>query len=104
EFPDYESDKAVGKNNLVVVLGRPVARYGYALLVWLPFVIVAAGVMSGELPRLAALALLSLPMVAYSTWVTFTRYEQRELVNANKYTIFLHSTFGLLLALGLGLS
>ena len=32
QFPDYESDKATGKNNLVVTLGVSASRFGYALI------------------------------------------------------------------------
>lgn len=104
QFPDYESDALVGKNNLVVVLGKPAARYGYAALVLAPFFVVAAGVVTGALPTGALAAWLSLPLALYATYVTFTKYDERELVTANKSTIFLHAGFGMLLAAGVVLS
>lgn len=100
QFPDYESDKLVGKNNLVVVLGKENARYGYLALLLVPFVIVAAGVLVETLPEMAWLTFLSLPLAGYAVYVAFTRYEQRSLVSANKYTIILQALFGLLLAAG----
>lgn len=101
QFPDYESDKLVGKNNLVVVLGKKNARYGYLALLLTPFVIVGAGVATKALPTLALLPFVSLPLALYAVYVAFTRYEQRSLVSANKYTIMLQALFGLLLAAGL---
>ncbi len=100
QFPDYESDALVGKNNLVVVLGKRAARYGYAALVLLPFAVVTAGVLTGALPAFALACWLASPLALYATWVCFTKYDQRELVSANKSTIFLHALFGLLLAGG----
>lgn len=101
QFPDYESDKLVGKHNLVVVLGKRNARFGYLALVLAPFLLVAAGVASGALPSLALSSGLALPLALYAAYVAFTRYEQRSLVSANKATIALQALFGLLLAGGL---
>lgn len=100
QFPDYESDKLVGKRNLVVVLGRKNARYGYLALLTAPFALVALGVLTNALPAMAWLTFLALPLAAYAVYVAFTRYEQRSLVSANKYTIVLQAVFGGLLAVG----
>lgn len=100
QFPDYESDKLVGKRNLVVVLGKRNARFGYLALVLTPFLVVAAGALSGALPVLALASWLALPLALYAAYVAFTRYEQRTLVSANKATIALQALFGLLLAVG----
>jgi 1,4-dihydroxy-2-naphthoate octaprenyltransferase len=53
EFPDYASDRASGKNNLVVRLGRDRAGLLYAILATICFLAIVLGVLGG-VPRLAA--------------------------------------------------
>jgi 1,4-dihydroxy-2-naphthoate polyprenyltransferase len=101
EFPDLESDALTGKRNLVVVLGRAKARYGYVALVLAAPALVAAGVVTGALPSLALLPLMTLPLAAFTTVVMFKHYEDRSLVAANRGTIYLQGLFSALLALGI---
>jgi len=53
EFPDYTSDRASGKNNLVVRLGRDRAALLYASLAAICFLSIVLGVLAG-IPRLMA--------------------------------------------------
>jgi 1,4-dihydroxy-2-naphthoate octaprenyltransferase len=62
EFPDYEADRAVGKNTLVVVLGRERAVWGYVALLIATYGVIVAGVARGVFPYTMLLALLSLPL------------------------------------------
>lgn len=62
EFPDYEADRAVGKNTLVVVLGRERAVWGYAALLIATYGVIVAAVARGVFPYTMLLALLSLPL------------------------------------------
>lgn len=62
EFPDYEADRAVGKNTLVVVLGRERAVWGYAALLFATYGVIVAGVARGLFPYTMLLALLSMPL------------------------------------------
>lgn len=101
EFPDLESDKATGKTNLVVVLGKPAARVGYALILLGAFGCVVGGALTGALPMTALLALLAVPMGIYATAIAWKHFEDRSLVRANKMTIYQQSVVGLLLAVGL---
>jgi 1,4-dihydroxy-2-naphthoate polyprenyltransferase len=101
EFPDAESDAKTGKNNLVVVLGKATARYGYVFLtlsafVWL--ILVTAG---GFLPTGALLGLLALPMALMATRNLFKHFEDRALIRSNVLTIQLHLAVGLLMTVGL---
>jgi 1,4-dihydroxy-2-naphthoate octaprenyltransferase len=104
QFPDYEADKATGKNNLVVVLGLKNARWGYLLLLVGAFGILLFGVLAGALPLSALLTFLALPIGVYTTLTLFRHYADRSLIKANAYTIMLHVAVGLLLVLGLLLS
>lgn len=104
EFPDAASDEAAGKRNLVVVLGKRSARWGYVALMLGALAAVLALVVAGLVPPLAALALLPLPLVVRAFKVLFEHYEDRQLVRANKDTILVHLTAGLLMAAGIGLA
>ncbi len=104
QFPDLEADRVSGKHNLVVVLGREKARWGYLLLVAAAFVLPAIGAAVGALPLAALGTLLALPLAVYATRVLFRHYNDRALIKANSSTILLHLVTGLLLAVGLLIS
>ncbi len=100
QFPDEASDRASGKINLVVVLGKERARWGYiALLIG-----AAASLMfatnHGALPPGAILALVTLPLGIRASHILMREYAQRSLIRANVATIQLHFFFGIMLALG----
>jgi 1,4-dihydroxy-2-naphthoate octaprenyltransferase len=104
QFPDEESDRISGKHNLVVVLGKERARWGYVLLMVAAFGIGIAGPVSGLFP-LGALAMLgALPMAVSASRILFARYADRELVAANSKTINLQLVAGLLTVAGIMLS
>jgi 1,4-dihydroxy-2-naphthoate octaprenyltransferase len=101
QFPDMQADAATGKYNLVVVLGKARARWGYLLIVAAAFVSVLVGVILGILPLTALLMLAGLPLAVYAITIAFRHYGDRALVRANSTTILLHVAAGLLLAVGL---
>ncbi|MDX1615567.1 MAG: UbiA family prenyltransferase [Candidatus Promineifilaceae bacterium] len=101
QFPDAASDEATGKLNLVVVLGKERARWGYAALMVATFAVIVLSVVSGLLPAGILLGLLALPLAVYTTTILFRHYRQRTLVKANSATILLHVVAGSLLAVGL---
>lgn len=104
QFPDMTSDALTGKHNLVVVLGKRRARWGYALLLVAAFGLALLGVMMGTLPVTALLMLAGLPLAVYAAAILFRHYSDRALVKASSTTILLHLAAGLLLAAGLFLS
>lgn len=101
QFPDVTADALTGKRNLVVVLGKSRARWGYLLLMLAAFGSVTFGVMSGFLPMTALLMLAGLPLAGYATWILFRYYSERSLIKSNSMTILLHLVAGLLLTVGL---
>jgi 1,4-dihydroxy-2-naphthoate octaprenyltransferase len=103
QFPDLEADAAAGKRNLVVVMGRERARWGYLLLVAAAFGLVLAGVILGVLPPTALIMLAGLPLAWYAVAVLYRHYNDRALIKANSTTILLHFAAGILLAVGLAL-
>jgi 1,4-dihydroxy-2-naphthoate polyprenyltransferase len=66
QFPDYEADRAVGKKNLVVTLGRKKAVYIFILLSVLAYLALPAGILAGSLPYLSGAAVIALPLSAFA--------------------------------------
>ena len=101
EFPDYEADGAVGKNTLVVLLGRRRAVWGYLALLVVPYAAVAAGIAFGILPAALFLMFLTLPL-AYRAIRGAERYHSRTpmLIPTIAATIQLYLANALLLSLG----
>lgn len=73
EFPDYAADKAAGKNNLVVQLGRDTAVLLYALLLATGYAWLVICTFAYDMPQLL-LGALGLPLAAFSVWRLSTSY------------------------------
>jgi 1,4-dihydroxy-2-naphthoate polyprenyltransferase len=101
QFPDMEADALSGKNNLVVVLGKERARWGYLLLLAAAYGSVFAGIFLNVLPISAGLALAALPLGIYAVTILFKHFTDRTLIKANSSTILLHMITGLLLTAGI---
>lgn len=102
QFPDEEADKATGKHNLVVLLGKQRARWGYVLLLVAAFGLAAYWTLvTGVFPFGALLILGGLPIAIQATRVILREYAERSLVRANVATIQLHAVAGLLMAAGI---
>lgn len=100
QYPDYEADRAVGKNNAVVRLGRRQALRGYYGLMGLTYVWLAGAVVAGSpWPTLASL--LTTPLAAKALGVASRFHDDpRAILPANGLTILIHLTTGLLQAAG----
>jgi len=104
QFPDMAADAMTGKYNLVVVLGKERARWGYLLIVAAAFLSVLISALVGILPWTVLLVLAALPLAVHACLVLFRRYTERSLVSANSTTILLHLMVALLMVAGLLLS
>ena len=98
QFPDEEADKATGKHNLVVILGKENARWGYLLLLLAVFGMMIYLVLTGIFPPLALITLLLTPFAVFACLIVFRNFAQRSLIRANLATIQLHALAGLLMA------
>ena len=63
EFPDYTSDRASGKNNLVVRLGRDRAALLYAILSVICFLTIVLGTLAGIPKLMAILSIIPLALI-----------------------------------------
>lgn len=75
QFPDYEADRAVGKRNAVVRLGRRRAVYLFAFLAlaWIPALGLA--VWAGGAPRSVFVALMAAPLAVPALVTAARHYE-----------------------------
>ena len=103
EFPDHESDKASGKNTLIVVFGPERARAGYVALVASAFASIVIMALNGTLPMLSLIALLAVYFGYTATKTLYKYYNNRLLQPANWGTIIMHSATGILLTIGIWL-
>jgi len=100
EFPDYAADKAVGKDTLVVRLGRGRAVYGYIVMMLGTYASIALGVLSGLLPASTLIGLVTLPLAVKAIKYALRHHSSSfDLVPANALTIICHLFTGLLLSL-----
>ena len=101
QFPDYESDKATGKNNLVVTLGVSASRFGYALIMLGAFAALVGLTLNGVFHSGVLIALLGLPVALHAVFLCFRDFQKRQLITANRNTIILQSVVSLLMLGGL---
>ena len=101
EFPDYDSDKATGKNTLIVVFGPEKARVGYVALVASAFASIVILAFNGTVPMLSLIALLAVYFGFTATRTLYKYYNNRLLQPANWGTIIMHSVTGMLFCIGI---
>lgn len=98
EFPDYDADKAVGKNHLVARLGKKKARWGFALLIAGAYTSIISGVILHIMPAISLLAAIAGIFGAKAVKGLFTNYDKfNELIPSLKLTITTHLATGVAL-------
>ncbi len=98
EFQDAPADRAVGKETLVVRLGRRRAVNGYIALLLIPYLSVALGVLLRITSPFTLFVLLTIPLAKKAVEVARLHYqESQRLVPANAATIQIHMLTGVLL-------
>jgi 1,4-dihydroxy-2-naphthoate octaprenyltransferase len=101
EFPDYVADKTVGKNTVVVRLGRNKAVYGYVLIVLGAYISIFLSALAGITPLYTLVALIPLPLAIESIrHASIFHSESSSLVPANAMTILIHLFTSLLISFG----
>ena len=105
EFPDYEADKSVGKNNLVVRMGPALARYLYCFIMAMSFMSIIFIVAIWHISFLIMLAFISFPLAFKAMKITWNEYLSYEnLIPGQALTIKTLAVQGLLISLGLVIS
>ncbi|MDW8068957.1 MAG: 1,4-dihydroxy-2-naphthoate octaprenyltransferase [Anaerolineae bacterium] len=104
EFQDMRADAAVGKNHLVVRLGRRRAAVAYGIMLALTYLSILVGVLLNMITPFALIGLLTVPLAVRAYRIARVHYDHpRELTPANALTIRIHLLTGLLLGAGYGL-
>ena len=101
QYPDYEADKSVGKNHLVVLLGKKRGAIGYYFLIFGNYAAIILAVLFDFITPWSLLALLSLPIALKTVRIFKNQYEKiEELIPAQAGTIQIHMLTGLLMSIG----
>jgi 1,4-dihydroxy-2-naphthoate octaprenyltransferase len=101
QYPDYDADKAVQKNHLVVTFGKKTARIGYYFLIFGSYFGVILLVLFAKLTPYSLVALLSLPVALKTVRIFSREYEKvKELIPAQAGTVQVHLLVGLLMSIG----
>jgi 1,4-dihydroxy-2-naphthoate octaprenyltransferase len=101
EFPDYEADKACGKKNMVVRLGRERASRIYVALFALAYISVVASVAAGAMPLYCMLSLITIPLAVRASLIALKKHSSpRELVPAMRDTVVIFVASTILLSTG----
>jgi 1,4-dihydroxy-2-naphthoate octaprenyltransferase len=102
QFPDYTADKAVGKNNWVVRLGKAKAAYVYGAIVLGAYISLFLSVALRVSPPQVLFALIPLPLAIAGIRFTFKFHSEasHKLAPANALTIAFHFLTSLLISCG----
>lgn len=101
EIPDYYQDKLVGKQNLVVKLGKQKAIKILFLSLVCLFILLALGVIFGKIPLLALVPFLLLPWIVKSLAIIQENYEDPKVfISATNANVVLYLTIAFSLGIG----
>jgi 1,4-dihydroxy-2-naphthoate octaprenyltransferase len=101
QFPDARADGSVGKNHLVVRLGKKRAMWGYIVLLVIAYADVVVAAILGQMALGALLMLLSLPTALRAASILWQHFDDSPaLAPALGMTIQVQFIGGLLLAAG----
>ena len=98
QYPDYTSDKKVGKNHLVVLIGKKASRWIYAIntaVVIGSLYFISENILNDTQGLLFLYILIPVSMI-YSYYLIsglFKYYNSRELIKYNIHTIYFHMFF-----------
>jgi len=100
---DIDTDRAMGKRTLAVMLGRPATRRLYAALALGGFPLIAGYAALGWTPGLTLIAVAASPLAIPPMLTIYRETAGPPLIGALKGTARLHALVGALLALGAAL-
>lgn len=99
-YRDIDTDRAVGKRTIEVMIGRERSRLLFAILVYGAFPMIALFAMVGWTPQATLFAALLAPFSVGPVRIVYAKTEGFALIRALKLTAQLHLWTGLVLAAG----
>ncbi|NIN51931.1 MAG: 1,4-dihydroxy-2-naphthoate octaprenyltransferase [Nitrososphaeria archaeon] len=101
EFPDFHTDKAIGKHHLVVRLGYRWAIRVYIASVVTAYIIIGYGIACGILPFPVLLSLATIPLCLKAVTILLKSHQDpMGLIPGNALTVITHLVTGLLIVAG----
>ena len=101
EFPDYRADKEVGKDTLVVRLGRRRAARGYETMMVATYLYLLISALLNLISPYTLIALATAPLVVTAVRISRVYHSiSLKLVPANAFTILCHTIVGILMSVG----
>jgi 1,4-dihydroxy-2-naphthoate octaprenyltransferase len=98
EIPDYAADKSVGKNTIVVRVGRRRAADLYGVIMAAAYAWTVAMVAAGQMPLVSLIVLVTLPLSIRAVGIARRHFDtSHDMVAANLSTIRVHMLFGVLM-------
>jgi 1,4-dihydroxy-2-naphthoate octaprenyltransferase len=98
EIPDYAADKSVGKNTIVVRVGRRRAADLYGVIMAAAYAWTVAMVAAGQMPLVSLIVLVNLPLSIRAVGIARRHFDtSHDMVAANLSTIRVHMLFGVLM-------
>ncbi len=102
QFPDHEADKAKGKKNWVVILGKRASVIVYVTFMILTYLLLILFVILNILPILSLIVLISIPLPIMAVINTIKNYDNYlAMIPASAMTILTCLSFSLLLSISL---
>jgi 1,4-dihydroxy-2-naphthoate octaprenyltransferase len=99
QFQDAPADGSVGKDHLVVRLGRRLAAQGYVVVIAATYISIVLAALLRITSPFTLIALATLPVAIRAIGVARAHYDDHlQLVPANAMTVFIHLLTGLLLS------
>ena len=100
QFPDYDADKAVHKDNTVVMLGKARAVGYYRFFLISVYLVVFLGIAVKIFPYAAVITFVTLPAAIKAIKTANANFDKiKELLPANALTVAIHFFFGALFIL-----
>ncbi|MDZ4245763.1 MAG: 1,4-dihydroxy-2-naphthoate octaprenyltransferase, partial [Dehalococcoidia bacterium] len=100
EFPDFNADNKVGRKTWVVRLGKQKAVTGFGVLLTGAYVVLVGGIITGQMPAVTAIALVTLPLAVKALLHAWKHYDSSfDLAPANGLMVTSHLATGLFLTL-----
>lgn len=100
EFPDVEADAVANKKTLPITAGRKKAALAYSAFLVLTFLWIIGAVLAGQMPRMALLALVTLPFAYKAIRGSFDYKEISKMLPAQTNNVI--AVLGIPLLMGIG--